>query len=473
MTEMQKRLGLWTVVLLIFVPTFGFRNITNNSVALGAAAIPSWILVAVLFFLPLSAMIAELSSNNSAKGGGIYSWIESGLGDRWAFIGTWSYFVANLFYLQTVFSKIPVAISWMMFGENRFDDSTTHYLPFIAMFFILLLTWIATRGVNKFSKLSDWGGIFTIVATVVFIFFALLGYMLGKTPAASVINVETMAPAFDLAYFSTFSWLLFAVAGAEVAGTYAKEVDNPKRNFPRAVLIATAMIAGAYIIGSLAVSLIASPDVLTKAGLKDSGFVVYKILAENWGLDGKIVVQIYSAIFVVTAIAAYVLWMESPIRAMFSDVPDNTFPKFLTTKNSDGMLTNALWLQCALLLLLVAIPLLGIGTVEGFFRLLTDLSSLSLVIPYLILILAYVGFRVKKTQTSFTMFKSDAVAYTVSAVTFIVAMAGFVGAGMDYIDKSATLMDAMPMILKIYVGPLVLILAGMGLVALNRSLKSK
>ena len=36
--------------MLIFVPTFGFGNIASNAVALGPAAIPSWLIVALLFF---------------------------------------------------------------------------------------------------------------------------------------------------------------------------------------------------------------------------------------------------------------------------------------------------------------------------------------------------------------------------------------------------------------------------------------
>lgn len=31
-----KKLGLLTLVMLIFVPTFGFRNVTTNAVALGS-----------------------------------------------------------------------------------------------------------------------------------------------------------------------------------------------------------------------------------------------------------------------------------------------------------------------------------------------------------------------------------------------------------------------------------------------------
>ncbi len=99
-TAMNKsNLSLWALVMLIFVPTFGFNNITVNGVALGPAAIPSWIIVCVLYFLPLTAIIAELASANQDKRGGLYSWIDCGLGPKWAFFGTWSYFISSLFYL--------------------------------------------------------------------------------------------------------------------------------------------------------------------------------------------------------------------------------------------------------------------------------------------------------------------------------------------------------------------------------------
>ena len=32
-----KKLGLWTLVMLIFVPTFGFGNIASNAVKIGRA----------------------------------------------------------------------------------------------------------------------------------------------------------------------------------------------------------------------------------------------------------------------------------------------------------------------------------------------------------------------------------------------------------------------------------------------------
>lgn len=463
----KRSFGLWTLVMLIFVPTFGFGNITNNAVALGPASIPSWLAVSILFFLPLSGMFAELASVNNGKEGGIYSWIESGLGSKWAYIGTWSYFIANLFYLQMVFSKIPVLVSWAVFGENRFNDSNAYLLPYIAIILAILLTYIATTGVKSFSKLSNFGGKFTIAATIIFIVFAFIGYLAG-TPSATEFSAAAVVPKFDLTYFSTFSWLLFAVAGAEVAGTYIGEVDNPNKTFPKGVILATIFVAVAYVIGSIAVCLIASPEVLTKAGLKDANYVVYKILAQNFGLNGKIVVQIYAAILTLTSIAAYVLWMESPIRAMFSEVPEGTFPKFLTKKQEDGTLKNALWIQCIIVLILIVVPLVGLNSIDSFFQLLTNLSALSLIIPYIILAIAYLKFRLNGNTPPFTMFKSNKSVILVSAMVFILGIAAFFGAGMDSVSQAKTVSEAVKSIVMTYGGPIILILLGYLIVFINK-----
>lgn len=455
-----KKLGLWTLVMLIFVPTFGFGNIASNAVALGPAAIPSWLIVALLFFLPLSIMIAELASANKDKEGGLYTWIECSIGPKWAFIGTWSYFVANLFYLQMVFSRIPVMISWTLFGENRFNDTNAYLLPWIGLGLAIALTYIATTGVKRFSKISDLGGKLTLTVTVIFILFAVIAVLVGKQPSATAFTAGTVIPKFDADYFSTFSWLILAVAGAEVAGTYIKDVENPKKVFPKAVIIATAFIAGAYVLGSLAICLVASPELITKAGVKDAGYVVYKILAETWGLNGKIFVQIYALILTISSIAAFVVWLESPIRAMFSEVPSGTFPKFLTKKREDGTLVNALWVQCGVLLVLIIVPLAGLNSIDDFFNLLTTLSALSLAIPYIVLAAAYLVFRLRGNVPPFVMLKSKSAVVVASAVVFILGILAFFGAGWGDIAGAKSFSEAIVPIMKNYGGPVGFIIFG-------------
>jgi amino acid transporter len=112
------------------------------------------------------------------------------------------------------------------------------------------MTYIATIGVNKFSELADFGGEFTLAATVIFIVMTLVGYFSG-TPSATQFTAETVIREFSLKYFYTFSWLLFEGSGSEVAGTYIIQTENPKENLPKAMIIATIFIALSYILGSI------------------------------------------------------------------------------------------------------------------------------------------------------------------------------------------------------------------------------
>ena len=468
-----KKLGFWTLIMLIFVPTFGFNNITSNAVALGPAAIPSWLIVSLLFFLPLSIMFAELASASQDKGGGIYSWIECSLGAKWAFIGTWSYFISNLFFLQMVFARLPVMISWTIFGENRFNDANAYMLPWIGLVIAILLTFIATSGVKQFSKISDVGGQLTLIATVLFVVFAIVGFLIGKTPSATTLSAATVIPKFDASYFSTFSWLLLSVAGAEVAGTYIRDVDKPEKIFPKGVIIATILIGLAYILGSLAVCLITSPAALDHAGIKDANYIVYQILGNNWGLNGKIVVRIYAFINTIASVGAYVVWMESPLRAMFSEVPPGTFPRFLTKQRADGTMVNALWAQCAILFIMILVPLVGLHSIDKFFILITNLSSLSLVVPYIVLGAAYLVFRLKNKKPQFLMIKSNTMVFFASGIVIALGVAGFFGAGWGDIAGAATVTDALVPIAKDYGGPIILILFGLLITWLTKKFEAK
>ncbi len=469
--EQGKKLSLWTLIFLIVVPTFGFGNITNNVVALGAASIPSWIIVAILFFLPLSLMIAELASVSDKQGGGIYTWINHGLGANWAFIGSWSYFIANLFYLQMVFARIPVLISWTIFGENRFIDTPAYLVPLLSIIVAVVFTFIASVGVKTFSKISDIGGMFTLISVAVFVVFAIVGVAAGHQPATP-LSTETMMPVFDVTYFATFAWLLFSFAGAEIGGTYVNEINNPKRTLPKAILTATMFVALAYILGSIAVLLVASPETIQEAGIKDSQYLVFKMLADQFGLNGDIIVKVYCGFLTIASSAAYILWMESPLRVIFSEVPEGTFPKVLTKKDDKGILKNALWIQLVAIIVLICIPMIGIESIDTFFNMLMDLSALALIPPYIILTAGYLVFRMKRSNDGkYTdMFKSRTLAIVAAVVTFILSVVAYTGAGFDYMVSDGTAVEKFTALAKVYAGPIILI--GVGFILRWASQKS-
>lgn len=337
----SKSMSVTTVSMVIVVTTFGIRNVIDNLVELGLGAILSWVAVGFLYFLPLALILAEFASDTTEARGGIYSYMERGLGATWAFVGTWSYFVANLVYLQSSFSKLPIWTSLAVTGADAFE-TLTWLLPLLGLGICLLLTYVATRGVRVFSRLANWIGRGTLLLVGVLIVIPILLVLTRAHPTATPFTTDALVPALDLNYFSTFAWLLFAVAGAEVAAPYVKETHEPERNFPKAILISTTLIAALYVLATVSVALIFPLESLTKAtGLYD----IWVNLAGWIGLPGEAVGRACMAFIVLGLLAAYIIWMESPIRAMFAEIPQGTFPRRLTERDSAGTHHHALWMQ--------------------------------------------------------------------------------------------------------------------------------
>jgi amino acid transporter len=462
----SKKLSVITVSMLIMVTTFGFANVIDNLAELGLAAIPSWFAVGLLYFLPLALILAEFASDNTEARGGIYSFMARGLSPTWAFVGTWSYFVANIVYLQSVFSKLPIRASLAVSGADVFE-SATWMLPLLGVVICIVLTWVASRGIGVFSVLGDWMGKATLALMAVLVIVPFAWFAFGRG-SATTFTAAALTPTLDLDYFSTFSWLLFAVAGAEVAAPYVHDTENPSRNFPRAILLTTLLIGAAYMLSSIAVAMLLPVGEITKAtGMYD----VWLPWAESLGLSGPLMGRLGMTIITIGSIAAYVIWIESPIRAMFADVPRGTFPTWLTRSDENGTLHHALWVQAAVTGVLILIPLLsivaGMAGSEAFIALLNDLSSLSLVVPYIFVALAYIRARRKGMDAPFKMARSTNVAVAIGVLVLVVSSAGYLGAGLYALQADPVDWTYVGIV---YGGPVLLV--GLGLLLRAWSLKA-
>jgi amino acid transporter len=453
-----RKLSVVTVSMLIVVTTFGLANVIDNLVELGLSAIPSWIAVGFIYFLPLALILAEFASDTSTARGGIYSYMERGIGPTWAFVGTWSYFVSSLIYLQSVFSRLPIRISLAVAEIDVFETATA-LLPPLGLAICIALTYVSTRGVEVFSRLADWVGKGTLALVAVLIVIPIGWVLVGAHSSATAFSVSAMTPALDLQYFSTFSWLLFAVAGAEVAAPYVHETQDPVRNFPRAILISTVLIGAAYVLCSVSVSLLMPLDSLTKAtGLYD----IWLHLAALIGLPAAPFARACMAFLVFGSVAAYIIWMESPIRAMFAEAPKGTFPSRFTHRDEGGTHHQALWVQAMVVSVLILIPLVSIftGTTgsERFISLLNDLSSLSLVVPYVFVALAYIQARRRGMDAPFKMVRSTPVAIAIGVLVLVASAFGYLGAG-------AYALQAQPIdwiyVAVVYGGPIAMIFLGL------------
>lgn len=459
-------MSVTTITMLIVTTTFGFANVPDNLVELKLTAIPSWIAVGFLYFLPLALILAEFASDTTERGG-IYSYMERGLGPTWAFVGTWAYFVSNLVYLQSVFSKLPIRLSLAATGTDVFANATA-LLPPLAVVFCIASTYLASRGVRSFSRLADWTGKASLVQVAALIVVPLVIVALNFRPSATPYSAAALIPQLDTQYFATFSWLLFAVSGAEVAAPYVNETRDPRRSFPRAILISTLLIGLVYVLSTVAATLVWPLEGLTKAtGIYD----IWVGWAQMIGLPGPLVGRISTLFFVVSSIAAYVIWMESPLRVMFAEAPKGTFPARLTSADASGTHQYALWTQALVVSALILVPLLsivaGLKGSEAFISLLNDLSSLSLVIPFAFIALAYIRARRQGMRAPFQMTRSTPIAVAIGVLVLVVSAAAYFGAGLHAVMETPIDWTYVGIV---YGGPLLLI--GIGVVLRRLSMRA-
>ena len=153
---------------------------------------------------------------------------------------------------------------------------------------------------------------------------------------------------------------------------------------------------------------------------------------------------------------------------MFADVPRGTFPSRLTSADASGTHQFALWIQAAVLSALILVPLLsivaGLRGSEAFISLLNDLSSLSLVIPYAFIALAYIRVRLGGMRAPFQMTSSTPLAVAIGVLVLVVSAAAYFGAGLNAVLEKPI---DWTYVAIVYGGPLLLIGLGVLLRALS------
>ena len=95
---------------------------------------------------------------------------------------------------------------------------------------------------------------------------------------------------------------------------------------------------------------------------------------------------------------------------------------------------------------------------EKFISLLNDLSSLSLVIPYIFIALAYIRARQRGMDAPFKMVQSTRLAIGIGVLVLMVSSLGYLGAGL-YALQAETIDWVYVAI--VYGGPILLILLGL------------
>ncbi len=225
------RLTLWPLVAATFFMvsggTYGTEDIVHG--AGYGKAILILLLTPLLWSLPTAFMIGELSSALPFEGG-YYAWVRRALGNFWGFQEAWLSLVASIFDMA-IYPTLFVAYLTRMFPWFQ----QNHRGVMVALGVVIVCALLNIAGVKVVSTTSLW------------LFFAL------SAPFAAIFvlapfKIGTLANAVTKPTTSHVDILGGNYMGWDNASTIAAEVERPQRTYPRAMLVAVAIVCLTYIL---------------------------------------------------------------------------------------------------------------------------------------------------------------------------------------------------------------------------------
>ncbi|MGL4254251.1 MAG: amino acid permease [Fusobacteriaceae bacterium] len=459
----NKKISTLALVMIIFIGVFGFGNIANNYKAIGLKSVTVFMLGAVLFFLPMSLIMAEFGAYAKDRTAGIYAWIDIGLGSKIAYIAIWSYFIANIFYLPTLATRVPTYLSFVLQGDSNIENITMAILATMTMIFAV---FIGIKFESGFNKISSVIGYLSLFVAGIFLVGGAYVFLTGNSSTV----IESGEFAFKLSeksglssFLSSFAWIIFAYGGSEICGTYVDKIENPERKFVRGILLSSLLIGTLYILGIISISAFGTAEEFSKVSLVNAVISGYGFMGSKLGL-GIWFVRFIGASYTLITLVALVLWSVALSKVVFSEVPEGTFPNWLTAKNRSGVLRNALVFQTVLALIFIAITTLGGDAAEEFYYKVYDMSTMAFLVPYIFLSIAYINFRMKGHKSPFQAVKNNYLAYALGGLVTVMVAGAFLFAG---IDISKPLGEQMSTIKLYYGGLFLFLILGMILKVIN------
>ena len=392
----SKKIGLWDLVFMNISALFGIRWIaksTASSFGLGLGAIPSWVVFAFIFFVPCALICAELASTYP-RDGGLFEWVKEAYGEKFGFMVSWLNWTSKIFWYTSFLTFLTINVSFAINMPELAENKT----------FVLILSIVG----------------FWALSLILMAFGAAL--FVGR-PSASVYTVETMTPVMNWDSLSAISSIMFAFAGSELTANFVTEMENPKRDFPRAIFIAAAVVAGIYMLGSIAITMILPSDQITAS----QGILVSLATISAYFGMGTWFIQVVALGITFSMLGAIILYIASPIKMLFGSVKAGIFPESLTRTNSHNIPERAVYLQ-AVLVTVIILALQFIPSVDAIYNVLVTMTALTALFPYVLLFMSYI--RLRKTRPNedrpFEMSNNNGTAVTVASMVLGVTILGII-----------------------------------------------
>jgi glutamate:GABA antiporter len=249
--SLKKPLGLGDLVLTQILFVVG-SSWVGAAAKLGSSHLFFWLLAILLFYIPQAAVVIYLNRRMPLEGG-IYQWAKLGFNEFTGFIVAWNLWLLSITVIALGGMFVTTNLSYAIGETAAWMPNSKWCVSLISCALVVGLGWAGVRGLSLGKWVHNIGGIAMLLVYGALVALPLVALARGDLKQYHPLQIA--APTMSIFYcFNIFSKLAVgALSGFEYVAILAGETHAPARNIGRSVVIASPIIALAFILGTSSV----------------------------------------------------------------------------------------------------------------------------------------------------------------------------------------------------------------------------
>lgn len=417
------KLSVTTLAIMNITAVVSLRGLPSEAIY-GPSSAFYYLFAAIVFLIPTAMVAAELAAMFSDRQGGVFRWVGEAFGPRTGFLAIWLQWIESTIWYPTVLTFGAVSLAFI--GMNDVSDAALASNKVFTLITVLAIYWVATfiamKGLDWVGKISKWGGtIGTIIPAGLLIVLGIIYITTGGH------NNMDMSQGFfpDLTKIDNLvlaSSIFLFYAGMEMMGVHVMDVNNPSRNYPKAIIIGSLATVCIFVLGTFALGfIIPAKDINLTQSLLIGFDNYFRHFHISWA--GPVI-----AVALMFGVLASVLtWVAGPSKGIFTVGKAGYLPPFFQKTNSHGVQRNILLVQGGIVTLL-SLLFVVMPSVQSFYQILSQLTILLYLIMYMLMFAAAIALRykMKDAQRPFRLGKGNALMWILGVMGFGGSLLAFV-----------------------------------------------
>lgn len=371
---MNKKLGVLALTLINLSTILSIRNWPVTA-EYGLSSAVYLIAAALLYLVPIALVSAELATGWPEKGG-IFAWVREAFGKELGFVTIFLLWASNVVWYPLILSFVAAAIAYAI-APGLAENALFQVVTILGTFWTIM--YLSMRGMHFSSWLSTWGVVLgTLLPGALLIAFGAAYYFSGEAvaiPLDSSAWVPRVASVEDLVFIQA---VLLGFAGMEMTAVHANDVEEPTKNYPRAIFISTFWIVLLSIIGTLAVAIVIPKE---EIGLITACLEALRFYFAHYGI--LFLMPVVTLFVTFGAVGGISSWLAGPSKGLHAACVDLGMHD-VWTREENGMPRSIMLLQGGIVTAMT-LTFFVMPSVDSAFWFLTALATLLYLIVYFFL----------------------------------------------------------------------------------------